>query len=189
MVMQQLLVSGVSIFFAFCLAYSGAVEAAYIIRLANGNELITGRYWQAGRQVMFDTYGGVFGIERSFVSAIEESNKPVRPVSVIEDSGETRPPVPIKEEEKEPKKKLSPVGQKVGAQRHEDPILRNFDVLKKQVDGMNGMLTPELQEFSKSLTELKRKIQLSGQSNDYLHEFAEISEMGDKVETALKSRR
>ena len=40
-------------------------KAAYIIKLKNGNEFITGRYWHEGRQLMFDAYGGVFGIEPS----------------------------------------------------------------------------------------------------------------------------
>ena len=163
-------------------------KAAYIIRLENGNEFITGHYWHEGRQVMFDTYGGVFGIDRSFVVTIEESNKPLQPISAVKSSVEVRSQVATKEE-KEPKKASSPAGQKAGAKRDEDPILKDFDALKEKVNGLNGMLTPELQEFSRNLTELKRRIQLSGKSNDYLPEFAEISEMGERVETALKSRR
>ena len=163
-------------------------EAGYIIKLKNGNEFITGRYWYEGRQVMFDTYGGVFGIDRSFVVTIEESNKPLQPISTVESSVEARSQIATREE-KEPKKASSPTGQKAGTKRDEDPVLRDFDALKEKVKGLNGMLTPELQEFSRSLTELKRRIQLSGKSNDYLPEFAEISEMGDRVETALKSRR
>lgn len=137
---------------------------------------------------MFDTYGGVFGIDRSFVVTIEESNKPLQPISTMESSVEARTQVATKEE-KEPKKAPSPAGQKAGTKRDEDPILKDFDALKEKVNGLNGMLTPELQEFSRNLTELKRRIQLSGKSNDYLREFAEISEMGERVETALKSRR
>lgn len=163
-------------------------EGAYIIKLKNGNEFITSRYWHEGRQVMFDTYGGVFGIERSFVVAIEKSNKPLKPISTVENSVEARSQVAAKEE-KEPKKGSSPPGQKADTKKDEDPVLRDFDALKEKVGGLNGMLTPELQEFSRNLTELKRKIQLSGKSNDYLREFAEITEMGDRVETLLKSRR
>ena len=166
------------------LAFATLVDAAYVIKLKNGNEFLTGRYWQEGTQVMFDTYGGVFGIDRSFVIIIEETNKPVKVISTLESSVE----INSLKEKKEPQKTSSPAGQKLEAKRDEDPILRDFDALKEKINGLNGMLTPELQEFSRNLTELKRRIQLSGKSNDYLREFAGISEMGDLVETALKSR-
>jgi len=162
-------------------------KAAYIIKLKNGNEFITGRYWHEGRQLMFDTYGGVFGIDRSFVITIEESNKPLKLISTGESLAEAKSQVAAKEE-KEPKKASSPAGPKSEIKRDEDPMLRDFDALKEMAKGLNGMLTSELQGFSKNLTELKRRIQLSGKSNDYLREFAEISEMGEMVETALKSR-
>jgi hypothetical protein len=64
-----------SLVFAFCLAYSGFGEAAYVIKLGNGNEFITGRYWQEGQQLLFDIYGGVFGVDRAFVSKIEKSGQ------------------------------------------------------------------------------------------------------------------
>ena len=163
-------------------------KAAYIIKLKNGNEFITGRYWHEGRQVMFDTYGGVLGIDRSFVVTIEESNNPLKPISTVENSVEARSQVVTKEEKESKKKASSPAGQKVETKRDEDPVLRDFDALKENVKGLNGMLTTELQDFSRNLTELRQRIQLSGKSNDYLREFAEISKMGEMVETALKSR-
>jgi hypothetical protein len=162
-------------------------KAAYIIKLKNGNEFVTGRYWHEGKQVMFDTYGGVFGIDRSFVVTIEESNKSLKLISTVESSAEAKSQAAAIED-KEPKKASSPAGQKFEANRDQDPVLRDFDALKEQAKSLNGMLTSELQEFSRNLTQLKRRIQLSGKSNDYLREFAEISEMGEMVETALKSR-
>ena len=171
--------------FAVSIAYSGAVEAAYVIKLRSGNEFITGRYWYEGTQVMFDLNGGgVLGIDRSSVTTIEEYNKPVNPIPTVESSREAKPQATAKEE-----KESSPAGAKAEIKRAEDPILRDFDALKEKSKWLNGMLTSELQEFSKNLTELKRRIQLSGKSNNYLREFAQISEMGDMVETALKSRR
>src|ERR671923_81053 len=53
-------------------------SAAYLIKLKNGTEFITARYWQQGKQLMFDTYGGVFGVDKSFVTTIEQSDKPIR---------------------------------------------------------------------------------------------------------------
>lgn len=174
------------LWFSLLFVFPTLGKAAYIIKLKNGNEFITGRYWHEGRQVMFDTYGGVFGIDRSFVITIEESNKSLKLISTAENFVEARSQIAIKEEQ-EPKK-ASPSGQKFESKRDEDPVLRDFDALKEKVKGLNGMLTPELQEFSRNLTELKRRIQLSGKSNDYLREFAGISEMGEMAEMALKSR-
>jgi hypothetical protein len=178
-----------ALWFTLLFVFPAVGKAAYIIKLKNGNQFIIDRYWHEGRQVMFDTYGGVFGIDRSFVVKIEESNKPLKLTSTVESSVEARSHVASKEEKESKKASLPSAGQKFETKRDENPILRDFDALKEKVKGLNGMLTTELQEFSKNLTELKRRIQLSGKSNDYLREFAEISEMGDMVETALKSRR
>ncbi|HET8562499.1 MAG TPA: hypothetical protein VFM35_01375, partial [Candidatus Binatia bacterium] len=68
-----------SLIFAFCLICSAVGEAAYIIKLKNGNEFVTGRYWHEGRQIMFDIYGGVLGIDKALVTKIEESNTPTKP--------------------------------------------------------------------------------------------------------------
>ena len=51
------------------------------------------------------------------------------------------------------------------------------------------MLTSELQDFSTDSMNLKRKIQASGKSNDYLREFTATFEMGGALEEALKARR
>jgi hypothetical protein len=54
---------------------------------------------------------------------------------------------------------------------------------------VNGMLTSELNQFSKNVTSLKRKIQTSGESNRYLSEFTELHKIGDDLENMLKERR
>src|SRR5258705_11484653 len=98
--MQQ---SAVSLVFAFCLAYSAAVEAAYVINLQNGNEFMTGRYWHEGTQVMFDVYGGVFGIDRAFVTKIEESNKALKLEAAAREDHKVKPQPEQAEEAKESK--------------------------------------------------------------------------------------
>jgi hypothetical protein len=174
--------------FAVSIAYSGIVEAAYVIKLRSGKEFITGRYWYEGTQVMFDLDGGaVFGVDRSTVAAIEESNKPLKRILTMESSGEPKPQTATREEIKSKNESL-PAGPKSETKRDEDPILRDFDALKEKSNDLNGMLTSELQEFSKNLTDLRRRIQLSGKSNNYLREFTQIIEMGDRAEIALKSR-
>ena len=113
----SILVFGVSI------GYFGVVEAAYVIKLRSGKEFITGRYWYEGTQVMFDLNGGgVLGIDRSSVTAIEESNKPVNPIPTVESSGEAKPQGAAREE-RENKNESSPASPKSEIKRDEDPIL------------------------------------------------------------------
>ena len=58
-----------------CMGFIRNANAAYVIKLKNGNEYVTNRYWQAGGQILFDTYGGSLGIDRSFVGKIEQSDR------------------------------------------------------------------------------------------------------------------
>jgi hypothetical protein len=80
-----------SIVFVFCLACSCVGEAAYVITLRNGNEFVTGRYWHEGTQLMFDVYGGVFGIDRAFVTKIEESNRVLKLEAAVYEDAKDRP--------------------------------------------------------------------------------------------------
>jgi hypothetical protein len=71
----------------------------------------------------------------------------------------------------------------------DDPIVKEFEALKQGFSSVNGMLTSELNQFSKNVTSLKRKIQTSGESNRYLSEFTELHKIGDDLENMLKERR
>lgn len=173
---------------ALFLAYPVVGQTAYLIKLKNGNEFVTGRYWQEGTQVMFDTYGGVFGVERAFVSRIEESTKAVNQAAAPASVQAKSPAQPAKDE-KEPKKAPPPAEAKTGPAREADPILKEFDALKQKSRFVNAMSSSELREFLKELTGLRRKIQTSGRSNDYLGEFAAISDMADAAEALLRSKR
>jgi hypothetical protein len=179
---------GASLVFAVCLAYCGLTEAAYVIKLKNGNEFVTGRYWQEGQQVMFDTYGGVFGVERASISKIEKSNKPLSQ-SAAPETTQVKIPTAAAPEEKEHNK--SPARDaKTGAVRESDPIIKDLDGLKHRSKTLAGMSNSELLLFLKDLTGLRRRIQASGRSNDYLAEFSNILEMGDAAEALLlKSKR
>lgn len=176
-----------SLVFAFCFIYSVTAEAAYVIKLKNGNEFVTGRYWQEGQQIMFDTYGGVFGVERAFISKIEEANKRVNQPAVPELRQVNIPTAPTKNEKEHSKSPA--VEAKSEAVRESDLIIKDLDGLKHRFKTVAGMSSSELQGFLKDLTSLRRKIQTSGNSNDYLAEFTNILEMGDAAETLLNSKR
>jgi hypothetical protein len=175
--------------FTLGLACSEVVEGAYIVKLQSGREFSTGRYWYAGTQLMLELEGGgVLGVDRSSVATIEESNKPLRPTLPVQRSDDTKRQAPASDNI-EHGNAPAPLVPKYEVNREEDPILKDFDVLKEKSKTLAGMLTADLQEFSKKLTELKRTIQRSGKTNSYLREMAQISEMGDMVEGALKSIR
>ena len=163
--------------------------AAYVIKLKNGSELVTSRYWQEGGQILFDTYGGVFGVDKAFVAKIEASDKPLTPLAtIIEEPQVKRPSAPVKaRQESKPAQASTP--QQSEVDRANDPIVQEFNALKERFKGLDAMLTSELQEFSTDLMNFKRKVQANKKSNDYLREFTESFKMGDALEEALKARR
>ena len=172
---------------AWALATESA-DAAFVIKLKNGNEFVTGRHWQEGTQVMFDLYGGVVGVDRNFVSKIARSDKPLQLPTLLSQGEKLQ--VPERKDESEPNKASVPLSGKADhKQDPNDPILKEFVALKQKSSSVNGMLTSELNEFSKNVTSLKRKIQTSGESNRYLEEFTELHKIGDDLENLLRERR
>jgi hypothetical protein len=171
----------------FSLPFVSIVDASYVIRLKNGNEFVTARYWQEGQQLMFDILGGVFGVDRAFVSKIEKSGQPIKLTEEAQLVPEQKHQAAFADRRYD--KSSTQFDAKSEGHRDDNPILKDLSALRETFKGLNGMLTPELQQFSKDLSNFKRKIQLSGKSNDYLREFGEAHEMGDALEEALKSRR
>ncbi|MBA7566408.1 hypothetical protein ES708_08099 [subsurface metagenome] len=54
------------------LAFPSTGDAAYRIRLKNGGEFKTLRYWNEGDQIKFYIYGGIVGIAKDSVRKIEK---------------------------------------------------------------------------------------------------------------------
>jgi hypothetical protein len=175
--------------FLACAGVLSNADAAFVIKLRNGNEFVTGRYWHAGKQIMFDTYGGVFGIDKAFVIKIEPSDKPVQLMSDLVKTPEATPEADQARQSDDAKKPTKRSQASAKAKRENDPIMKDFYALKEKFSKLDGMLTSEVVEFSKDLSDFKRKVQTSGKSNDYINEFTEAFKMGDAVEAALKSRR
>ncbi|HZD41328.1 MAG TPA: hypothetical protein VE131_11435 [Terriglobales bacterium] len=174
------------------LAYVGTLSdasAAFVIKLRNGNEFVTSRYWQEGKQIMFDTYGGVFGIDKGFVLKIETSDKPVQWMADVPKTPEATPQEVRIQESNGPKTPARDSKSGAKAKREEDPILKDFSALKEKFSKLDSMLTSELVEFSQELSGFKRKVQASGKPNNYINEFTEAFKMGDALEAELKSRR
>lgn len=181
--LRALTVAGLT--FALMGSASAAVEAAYIIKLNNGNEVVTGRFWQEGGQVLFDTYGGTFGIDKNFISKIEKTdgslklstieNNLVRTVSRLSEATDT---TGIKTEPPPEKRKET-----------KDPVAAEFNRLKEKSLQVREMLTSEIQELLDQITAYKNKLTRDSKLFvEYGREFNEIREIGARVENALRSR-
>jgi hypothetical protein len=166
------------------------VNAAYVIKLKNGNEYVTGRYWQAGSQVLFDTYGGVFGIDRGFVAKIEKTDKPVRLARV----GESDPADKAQSDSAKPDKELveaKPATETKTEKRPdpEDPIMGEFNRLKERSKEVDSMLTSEISDLLKEITAFKNKLSRDSKLFvEYGREFNDAQAIGASVESALRSR-
>lgn len=169
---------------------AGFADAAFVIKLKNGNEFVTGRFWHEGRQVMFETYDGVFGVDKSFVITIEESNKPVRVAVKDHENTETGSQVDLTNQRKETIKPAASAEAKTEAKRDaEDPILKDFNRLKERSAHIDRMLTSEIRELLKEITGFKNMISRNSKYFvDYAREFNEAQEIGNVTETALRSR-
>lgn len=184
--MRVRLVSGV--FFMIGITV-GDADAAYLIRLKNGNDYVTSRYWRDGSQVLFDTYGGVFGVDKNFVAQIIKTDQVIRLANATD---------------REPGNKLAADGlndkkavdanskdETVFGQKEDDndPIRSEFNRLKEKTNEVNGMLTAEIRELLNQITAFKNKLSRDSKLFiQYGREFNDAHELGNTVENALASR-
>jgi len=175
---------------ALTLIAPGVVNAAYVIKLKNGNEFVTSRYWQDGKQVLFETYDGIFGVDRVFVSRVEKSDKPVRLITRAAAEAELKP-IATNDTANEGVKKNPAENQDIiqSKRNEDDPIFRHFQVIKERAKSIDGLLTSELTQLARDLMDLKRAMQLGGKTEEFITEFGELHDIADRVEDALKSRR
>jgi len=177
----------------FLAIYFGAIfsaEAAFVIKLRNGNEFITSRYWQDSKQVLFETYDGTFGVDKAFVIKVEKSDKPVRLITTAQAAEEVKPLAASNKDESDIKKPPAENQEQVTTKKNEeDPIFKHFQSIKERAKNTDGMLSSELNLLAKDLGDLKRAMQLSGKTNEFLDEFRELHEIADRVENAITGRR
>lgn len=167
---------------------AGAANAAYVIKLNNGNEYVTTRYWQRGSQVLFDSYGGVFGVDKAFVGTIKKTDRAVQMTTMARPERAESPGT----SEENTEDVAGPSADKEAKQPTRDandPIMKEFNQIKSLSQNLDRMLSSELFELSNRLTALKKKLQLEGKTNEYLSEFGAIHELGGAIEAALNARR
>jgi len=172
------------------LASISPADAAFVIKLRNGNEFLTSRYWQNSKQILFETYDGTFGVDKAFVAKVEKSDKPVRLITTAQAAEEVKPLEASNKVEGEIKKPPTENQEQVPAKKNEeDPIFKHFQSIKERAKNTDSMLSSDLNLLAKDLGDLKRAMQLSGKTNEFLDEFRELHEIADRVENAITGRR
>jgi hypothetical protein len=173
-----------------CAAWFGVVDATYVIKLKNGNEYVTTRYWHDGSQVLFDTYGGIFGIEKRFVVKIEKTEQVVRLATITDREPSEKPLLDSAKEGNEPaREKEKAEGKSKKQKAADDPIVGELNRLKEKSQEVGGMLTGEIRELLSQITAFKNKlVKDSKLFIEYGREFNDLNETADTVEAALRSR-
>jgi len=178
------------IFLIACHLGTTSAHAAYVIKLKNGNEYITSRYWNQGGQICFETHDGIFGIEKSFVAKIEKTDQIVKLARALNPAPPTEPrKLSAKEtgDESQPQEKTQEAVKK--EQDPNDPIVGEFNRLKEKTAEVDGMLTSEIRELLNQITVFKNKLAKDSKAFvQYGREFNDLHELGNVVETALRSR-
>jgi hypothetical protein len=179
----------VALYVLTLVACIGATDAGatYVIKLKNGNEYVTARYWSAGSQVFFDTYGGVFGVEKAFVNKIERTDQMVRLPTVSDRPPSEQPQADSKRESGDEKTKEDATPKKEKAP--DDPIVGDLNRLKEKSKEVDGMLTGEIRELLNQITAFKNKLTKDSKLfMEYGRELNDTQELASQVETALRSR-
>ena len=167
---------------------SETANAAYTIKLKNGNHYVTTRYWQEGAQVLFETYDGVFGIDRAFISRIEKSNETLA-AALPDRELQQRNPLAAKKDEVDESKKVLEVEPQAQKKPADDAILGEFNRLKQRSSAVSGLLTSEIRALLNEITAFKNKLSRDGKLFiEYGREFNELQELGAAVESALRAR-
>lgn len=173
-----------------CLGIFDLAGATYLIKLKNGNEYITNRYWQDSKQVWFETYDGAFGVDKTFVSKVEKSDKPIRLITNSQAAAELKSVETTSKQDGEAKKPQADKQEPVPAKKNEDdPIIRHFQSIRERSKNIDGMLSSELKLLAKDLEDLKRAMQLGGKTSEFLDEFRELYQIAERVEDAITGRR
>jgi len=139
--------------------------------------------------VLFDTYGGTFGIEKRFVVKIEKTEQVVKLVTVSDRDPSERTQTDSKkgsdEQGKETQQEATPKKEKAA----DDPIVGELNRLKEKSQEVGGMLTGEIRELLSQITAFKNKlVKDSKLFIEYGREFNDLNETADTVEAALRSR-
>jgi len=158
-------------------------DAAYLIRLKNGGELTTPRYWVEGKQVYFYYGGGIAGIEKNSVRKIEKST--IDPDETYEVKKPEKRPAEV-----EPKPSMSnaPKIDKKEDTKKDPDLMQEFNKLEKKFESRKSMTIDELKDLWNELTAFWTKVRLNRLNEIFKDEVTEIFNMRDALDEILKSK-
>jgi len=165
-------------------------EATYIIKLKNGNEYLTNRYWHRGSQILFDAEGGIFGVDKVLVRNIEKTDKVIKLITPASLAPPDRTQVEAKEDDSRTNKDSPPPDKKTPAIKDEnDPIYKEFSFLRGQSANLPIMSRTELEDYVTKIAKLISTIQKERKTNQFLQEYSELNALANRVEETIKALR
>src|SRR5919106_321905 len=176
---------------AGCCGWLSVADAAYVIKLKNGNEYVTTRYWQEGRQLLFDTYDGVFGVEKAFVTKIEKTDQVIRLATIADRHPGEKSQGDASPKDKESEEVKQTTESKAEKKRDpDDPIVSEFNRLQGKSKEVDGMLTSEIRDLLREIKAFKDKMSRNSKLFiEYAREFNDIRQISSEVEAAFNARR
>jgi hypothetical protein len=175
----------------------GNADAGYLIRLRNGNEYVTNRYWYEGYQILFDTYGGIFGIDKAFVSKIESSRQspPLLPVSSAVEtraeisSGEPisgNPPQQSRIKDLKDEKSSSASTPKKPLKKDEE-ILKEYGELQNRFGQLNDLPKHEVYALDADIDSFRKKVLSSDLAEAHKEEMDALATLRKAIASYLKA--
>ncbi len=185
-----------------CHAGAASADAAYVIKLKNGNEYVTSRYWNEGGQVLFDTYNGVFGVDRAFIRAIERSERALSP-AIESTAKESRPDAEPKRAPEaasgnaniEPshnksaesaKTKAAPPEPKEALKKDED-ILKQYGELQQRFGQLNDLPKHEVYALDADIESFRNKVLSSELAEAHKEEMDALATLQKAIRSYLKA--
>ena len=156
---------------ALFIVYPSISFASYVIHLKDGREYVTDRYWEEGDQIKFNRYGGVIGVQKNQVKAIEE--KEDVPEEKTEAAKPETPPVAEKEEDVK-KAEVPEEAEKTGSTEQVEEQQKPEEVSEEE------NRKEEQEKAAKIAAYLEEKKRLSDELQRVYSAFKEAKARGDK---------
>ncbi len=164
-----------------CQSYVTASYAAYLIRLKNGQEFTAARYWEEGKRIMFDTAGGILGLDKDSVSKIQRTDLPSAGAEPVQKPNVEEAPSVKGEGQKE----------KVSAFKEtpkDDEIVNEFRLLQERFSRLNDLTNDELNKLSDDLNSFRRKLLASNLAETYKDQYDAANTLIRAIAGLLKAR-
>lgn len=170
-------------------------HAAFVIKLKNGKEFVTGRYWQEGTQIMFDAYGGIFGVDKNSVQKIEQSDRrivpepPSRAEPAPRQESETGSESAAESKEEKPEAKQTGLAEPKAKEPppKDQAIMKEFRALQQRYGRLNDLPTLDVYALSSDIDAFKRKLEGSNLAEAHQDEINAAATLIRSIESYLKA--